>query len=43
MEYVNRLTWVDSERELCPRGSLNQLYGAVLLHFLWPIILLCLV
>ena len=30
-------------RESCPHGSLNHVYGAVLLSFLWPIILLCLV
>ena len=31
-----------AQRESCPRGSLNHLYGAFLLGFLWPIILLCL-
>ena len=31
------------ERESYPRGSLNHLYGALLLGFLWPIVLLCLV
>ena len=36
-------TWMDSEEELCPRGSLNHVLGAVVLSFLWPIILLCLV
>ena len=36
-------TQVGSERESCPRGSLNHLYGAFLPGFLWPIILLCLV
>ena len=36
-------TQVDSERELRPRGSLNHFYGAFLLGFLWPIILICLV
>ena len=30
------------ERESCPRGSLNHLYGAFLPGFLWPITLLCL-
>ena len=35
-------TRVDSERESCPCGSLNHLYGAFLPGFLWPIILLCL-
>ena len=37
--------WIDtrvgSEKESRPRGSLNHLYGAFLLGFLWPIILLC--
>ena len=36
-------TRADSEKESHPRGSLNHLYGAFLLGFLWPIILLCLV
>ena len=36
-------TWADSERESHPCGSLYLLYGAFLLGFLWPIILLCLV
>ena len=36
-------TRMDSERELCPCGSLNHLHGAFLPGFLWPIILLCLV
>ena len=27
-------TWVDSEKELHPRGSLNHLYGAFLPGFL---------
>ena len=36
-------TWMDSEEELCPRGSLNHFLGAFVLSFLWPIILLCLV
>ena len=40
---MNRLTKVGSERESCPCGSLNHLYGAFLLGFLWSIILLCLV
>ena len=30
-------------RESHPRGSLNHLYEAFLLGFLWPIILICLV
>ena len=42
-EYVWIDTQVGSERESCPRGSLNHLYGAFLPGFLWPIILLCLV
>ena len=29
-------------RESCFHGSLNYLYGAFLLGFLWPVILLCL-
>ena len=41
--YVWVDTWADSERESHPRGSLNHFYGASLLGFLWPIILLCLV
>ena len=40
--HVNRHTWAGSERQLCLRGSLNHLYGAFLLGFLWPVILLCL-
>ena len=40
---MNRHTWAGSERESCPRGSLNHFCGAFLLGFLWPIILLCLV
>ena len=39
--------WIDacagSERELRPQGSLNHFYGAFLLGFLWPMILVCLV
>ena len=39
--------WIDtragSERESCPRGSLNHFFGALHLGFLWSIILLCLV
>ena len=41
-EYVCIDTRTVSERESHPRGSLNHLYGAFLLGFLWPIILLCL-
>ena len=37
----------DSRRERitewCPCGSLNYFYGAFLLSFLWPIILICLI
>ena len=29
--------------ESCPHGSFNYFYGAFLLGFLWPIILICLV
>ena len=36
-------TQVGSKRGACPCGSLNHFYGAFLPHFLWPIILLCLV
>ena len=36
-------TWAGSERQSRPRGSLNHLYVAFLLGFLWPIILLYLV
>ena len=36
-------TWADSGRESRPRGSLSHLYGAFLLGFLWPMILICLV
>ena len=36
-------TRADSEKESCPRGSLNHLYEAFLPGFLWPIILHCLV
>ena len=42
-EYVWIDTWVGSERESHPRGSLNHFYGTFFLGFLWPIILLCLV
>ena len=35
-------TWVDSEKELRPRGSLNHLYGAIL-GFLRAVVSLCLV
>ena len=40
---VNGHTRVGSEREResCPRGSLNRLYGAFLPGFRWPVILLC--
>ena len=36
-------TRADSEKELRCGGSLNHVYGAFLLGFLWPVILLCLV
>ena len=36
-------TWVDSEEELCPQGSLNHFYGEFALSFLRLIILFCLV
>ena len=43
--------WIDmwintreaAERELHPRDTLNHLHGVILLGFLWPVILLCLV
>ena len=35
-------TWVGSETELHPRGSLNHFYGPFLLGFLWPVFLFCL-
>ena len=42
-EYVWIDTRVVSERKSCPRGGLNPFYGAFILGFLWPVILLCLV
>ena len=36
-------TQVGSEKKLCPHGSLNPLYRAFLLSFIWTIILLCLI
>ena len=42
-EYVWIGTHGWAQRELCPCGSLNHLYGAFLLPFFWPVILLCLV
>ena len=42
-EYVWIDTRVVSERKSCPRGGLNPFYGAFILGFLWPVILLCLI
>ena len=43
VQYMWIDTQVGSERESLPRGSLYHFYGAFLLGFLRPIILLCLV
>ena len=43
VQYVWIDTWADSERESHPQGDLNHFYGAFLLGFLWPMILVCLV
>ena len=42
-EYLWIDTRVVSERKSCPHGGLNPFYGAFILGFLWPVILLCLV
>ena len=43
VQYVWIDTLVGSERQSCPPGSLNHLYGAFLPGFLWPVILICVV
>lgn len=43
VQYMWLDTWVGSETELHPCGSLNHFYGPFLLGFLWPTIFICLV
>ena len=40
---VDRHTWTQRVAECMPQGGLNHFYGALLLDFLWPIVLICLV